>query len=205
MERRDMDEHHERSARKVSTDSAPGLSMATGGRRRFHDLVLATTFVLPAAILLVGLLLYPLGDGVWLSLQHISPYPPNGFVGLNNYSLVLHDSTFWQSVQVTAQFSILSLLLEFLIGFGLALLIVRIVHGEGILRVLLLLPTMITPVVAGLNFRMMLNFDFGVINYFLRLVNLPAREWTSDPNTALLTLVFTDVWRSTPFFVLVLS
>ena len=102
---------------------------------------------------------------------------------------------------MTAEFGVAALLLEFLLGFGLALLLSRIVRGEGVIRVLILLPTMVTPTVAGMNFRMMLNFDS-------RGDRLPAAAasvcrfglGTSDifRQTALASLVLTDVWRSTP-------
>ena len=123
------------------------------------DILAGLPFILPAAILLVGLLVYPLCDGIWLSLQHVSSLPPDRFVGLHNYVLLLQDATFWQCVHIMAEFGVAALLLEFLLGFGLALLLSRIVRGEGVIRVLILLPTMVTPTVAGMNFRMMLNFD----------------------------------------------
>ncbi len=82
----------------------------------------------------------------------------------------------------------------------------RVVRGSGVLRTLLLIPTMLTPAVAAINFRVMLNYDYGLINYLISQLGLPPQAWVSQPGIApLAALVLTDVWRSTPFFMLVLS
>jgi multiple sugar transport system permease protein len=151
------------------------------------------------------LMVWPLIDGIRLSLHHISPTAGGEWAGLANYKAVLTDSAFWHSGLVTLEFSLASLSIEFALGFGLALLMSAIVRGGGTLRTLVLIPTMLTPAVAALNFRTMLNYDFGVINYLATQLGLAAHPWVSDPGTALLALVVTDVWRSTPFFALVLT
>jgi ABC-type sugar transport system permease subunit len=165
----------------------------------------ALAFAAPAALLLAALVVWPLIDGIRLSLHRISPTATGEWAGLANYKAVFADAAFWHSVVVTLEFAVLALVIEFLLGFGLALLMSKIVRGGGVLRTLVLIPTMLTPAVAALNFRTMLNYDFGVINYVIEQFGVAARPWVSDPSTALLALVATDVWRSTPFFVLVLT
>jgi multiple sugar transport system permease protein len=165
----------------------------------------AIAFALPAVLFLVVLLLYPLLDDVRLSLVRISGPLEEGFVGLRNYSAVFSDADFWHSVWVTLKYTVVSLAVELVLGFGLALLMVRIVRGGGLLRTLILVPTMLTPAVAALNFRTLLNFDFGLVNYFASKVGISPKAWIADSTTAFIALVATDVWRSTPFFVLVLS
>lgn len=162
-------------------------------------------FSLPAAVLLLVVIAYPLLDDVRLSLAHISPNSNESFVGLQNYAAVLTSGEFWDSVWVTARYSLLSLVTELLLGFGLALLMARIVRGGGTLRTLILIPTMLTASVAAINFRNLLNYDFGLVNYFAGLFGIAPQPWLADSGYALTALVVTDIWRSTPFFVLVLS
>jgi len=162
-------------------------------------------FSLPAAVLLLVVIAYPLLDDVRLSLAHISPTSNESFVGGRNYAAVLTSGEFWYSVWVTARYSLLSLVTELLLGFGLALLMARIVRGGGTLRTLILIPTMLTASVAAINFRNLLNYDFGLVNYFAGLFGIAPKPWLADSGYALTALVVIDIWRSTPFFVLVLS
>ena len=165
----------------------------------------AILFSLPAAALLLVLIAYPLLDDVRLSIAHISPTSNEAFVGVRNYQAVLSSSEFWDSVFITARYTVLSLVIELALGFGLALLMTKIVTGGGTLRTLILIPTMLTPSVAAINFRNLLNYDFGLVNWFIGLFGIAPHAWLADSGYALTALVLTDIWRSTPFFVLVLS
>ncbi len=165
----------------------------------------AFAFTLGAVIILVGLILYPLLDDIRLSFSRLSPGVSTPWVGLRNYKAVLTDPGFWASVWVTARYALTALILEFVIGFGLALAMARIVRGGGVLRTLILIPTMLTPAVAAINFRNLLNFDSGLVNYFVTLLGGQPKAWLADSGYSFAALVLTDVWRSTPFFVLVLS
>jgi len=160
---------------------------------------------LPAAVLLLGLLAYPLVDDLRLSVAHISPGVDEAFVGLRNYRAVFTDSVFWTSVLITLKYALTCLVIELVIGFGLAVLMAKIVRGGGLLRTLILIPTMLTPAVSAINFRNLLNYDLGLVNYLTSLFGIAPRAWLANPSTAFAALVGTDVWRSTPFFVLVLS
>jgi multiple sugar transport system permease protein len=185
--------------------SARALALRGSLRSLSADRRAAIAFALPAAVLLVVLILYPLVYGIALSVQRITATLSDGFVGVRNYSGVFRDGGFWHSVLVTAEFSVAALVLEFGLGLGLALMLARIVRGGGVIRTLILIPTMLTPAVAATNFRMMLNYDVGVINYVIGLLGFSSHPWVSDPNTALIALVLTDIWRNTPFFALVLG
>ncbi len=70
---------------------------------------------------------------------------------------------------------------------------------------MILIPTMLTPAVAAINFRNLLNYDSGLINYFVTLFGGHPQAWLASSGYSFAALVLTDVWRSTPFFVLVLS
>jgi multiple sugar transport system permease protein len=165
----------------------------------------ALLFALPAVLFLGVFMVYPLVDQVSVSLRSISNDNDGGFVGVDNYVSVLQDANFWNSVLVTLQFALSCLVIQLMLGLGLALAISRIVLGGGALRTLVLIPTMITPAVAAINFRLIANYSTGILNWLLSLVGLPAIDWVGDPRTAMAALVVADVWRNTPFVMLVLS
>jgi multiple sugar transport system permease protein len=165
----------------------------------------ALIFSLPAILFLGVFMVYPLVDQVRVSLRSVSNDNDGGFVGIDNYVSVLQDSNFWNSVLITLQFALSCLILELALGLGLALAISRIVRGGGVLRTLVLIPTMITPAVAAINFRLIANYSTGILNWLLSLVGIPPVDWVGDPRTAMAALVAADVWRNTPFVMLVLS
>lgn len=151
------------------------------------------------------LIAYPLLDDIRLSFSQVSLTSSDSFVGLRNYQVVLSSGEFWNSVGVTLRYTLSSLFIELVLGFGLALMMTKIVRGGGTLRTLILIPTMLTPAVAAINFRNLLNYDFGVANWLVGLFGIEPQAWLADSGFAFAALVMIDVWRSTPFFVLVLS
>jgi multiple sugar transport system permease protein len=86
-----------------------------------------------------------------------------------------------------------------------ALLLERHTRGSGLMRSVILLPLLLTPVVEALNWRVMLNYDFGVINWLLGLVGIPKVNWVNDATLAMPALVVLEVWRVVGFEVLVFS
>ncbi len=184
-----------------SSSRIPLVGLARSRRRRT-----ALLFGLPAFVLLGILIGWPVLDGFLISLQRITPTAAPGWIGIANYKAVLTDGVFWDTVRVTLIFSVICLVIEFSIGLALALMLARVVRGAGVIRTLILIPVMLTPAVAAINFRVMLNYDYGLINYLLEHVGFKSHAWVSEGGIGpMLALIMTDVWRSTPFFVLVLS
>jgi len=169
------------------------------------DSLLPHLLLWPAMIALLLIFAYPLAWSFWLSLNAYNITRPAVFVGLNNYLLIVQDGRVWESFLVSFQFAAISLVVQFVIGFGLALLLHRVVLFRGLIRTIIIIPLMLTPVVLGLNWRLMLNLDWGIINYFIRLFGLPAINFVNDPKWAMASLILVDVWHTTSFTVLVLS
>lgn len=159
----------------------------------------------PTFLLIVVVLLFPLLYNLRLSFFSWNIIKPEVFVGLENYQMILQDASFWNSVRVTGTFYVIAFSVEFFLGFGLALLLNRNIRGTRIFRTIILLPMMLTPVVLGLDWRMMYNLEFGVINYFFSALGLPTRAWAVDAATALPALAVVDVWHTTAFVTIVLA
>ena len=157
-------------------------------------------------LIMAFVFVYPLVYSFVLSVTNAHLMRPNvDFVGLRNYIRILNDGRVWHSIRITLTYAAGAMALQFLVGFALALLIDYIGVIRGILRTLIVIPLMLTPVVVGVIWRAMLNYDFGIVNYFLRLLGLQPIDWIYNPDLALPALIAISVWGGVPFIMLVLS
>jgi len=156
---------------------------------------------LPAFLILIWIL-YPFGVGVWYSLTNYVFYLPKiDFIGLGNYLKNFQNVGFWLSTKITFSYVALTLVIEIPLGIGIALLLNQ---SPRIFRFILPLPLMIPLVTSALMWKVMMNPDIGVLNYLLSRLNLPEMGWFALPQTALISIVFIDVWTYTPFVALII-
>lgn len=169
-----------------------------------HHLKQVLTF---PAVAFVGLLIaFPIGYTVFLSITDAQGAVTRKFdiVGLGNYIYWLTQSDrFWPAVGRTAYFTIVALVLELVIGLAIALLLRKPFKGQGAIRVLLLLPLVATPVAVGMMWLLIFEPSIGFANVFMKGLGLPPQGWLSDPNQALNTVIFIDVWQWTPMVTLI--
>lgn len=164
-------------------------------------------YIAPAFLVLTVILLYPLGYALWLSvhqwtLRTFRQGVP--FIGLENYASMFSNPDFLSSIKTTFTFVFLAISIEFVLGMGVALLLNHELKGRGLFRSMILLPMMCTNVVIGLTWRLLLNYQYGMVNYYLgRLGFLPV-EWLSSPKVAMGSVVLVDVWNTTSFVALML-
>ncbi|HSE26088.1 MAG TPA: sugar ABC transporter permease [Pyrinomonadaceae bacterium] len=160
--------------------------------------------IAPALAVLLSLSIYPLIYSVQISLQTDSPAGP--VWGLGNFERLLMDHFFWDAMAHTLIYAVAALLVEFFLGFGLALLLNSSIRGRRFFRATLLIPMMLPTVVVGVVWRLMFNPNFGTINGVLRQlgVNTEQLTWTASPRLALAAVIAVDVWQWTPFVFLVL-
>ena len=135
----------------------------------------------------------------WVLFRQRSP----SFAGLANWVEMLTSDRFWHSLEVELIFVAGAVLLEFLLGFAMALLLNRELFFREFFRSVFLFPMVLPPIVAAFLWRFMLQADIGVINYYLRFVNLN-RPFLATGPSALATLIVVDVWQYTPFVALLL-
>ncbi len=169
--------------------------------RSLTDQQLKIAFIAPTLLLLLAMNIFPLIWSLYLSFcEYYADQPtPATWVGIANYRKLLSDPQIWHSFQVTARFVVLAVGLQFLLGFGLALLFHRSFAGKGFLLTLFLIPMMLSPVVVGLFWKFIFDPNWGIIDYLLRL---PGFEWITHPQRALWALVIVDAWMWTPFIIL---
>jgi len=126
------------------------------------------------------------------------------FIGLDNYAKAIADPGFWHSLQLTVTLLVAALTIELVLGIGLAVLLDQAFRGRRVALIFLLLPMFVTNVVIGLIWRILLSFDFGVVNWLLSLVGIGRVAWLGDPGLALWSLVLVDVWNTTAFVALLI-
>ncbi|HMM63828.1 MAG TPA: sugar ABC transporter permease [Mesorhizobium sp.] len=165
--------------------------------------------ILPATLLVLVFLVGPFGYMTYTAMTDLSYANPdqNGaFIGLDNFRhLVRNDSIFWNSFWLTIRFVVVSVTVEFLLGFFLAWLIWRFIERQRLLTTLLLVPMMLAPVAVGLIWRLLLQGDFGMVTYYLHKLGLLSRASAvfSSPDLVMPAIIAIDVWQWTPFVTLI--
>jgi multiple sugar transport system permease protein len=165
--------------------------------------------LLPSIILLVGLVFYPLyfawkNSFFYWNLE-TSPIPLQ-FVGLGNFRNIFTFTPFIPALINTLLFAVAGVLIEFYLGFAIALALATRLPRLNIVRSLLIMPTTVAPIVSGFIFLYIYYPDGGIINWIADIFNvsLPVQGLLGDQRTALISILAVDVWQWTPFFALVL-
>ncbi len=128
----------------------------------------------------------------------------NRWVGLGNYLEMFQDARFWHALWVTAVYTVSTVLLQVALGLALAMALFRGLRGQGLMRVSVLLPMILAPVVVGLAWRtMILTPEYGILDYMAILLGLGSKPWLVDPTWALASVIVIHTWQWTPFAFLV--
>jgi trehalose/maltose transport system permease protein len=168
----------------------------------------AWAFLAPMLLVLAMVAGWPLGRTIWFALTdaNLGDLPAARFVGLDNFSYLLTDGDFWLAAGNTFRFALFSVALETILGLAIALVLHREFAGRGFVRAAVLVPWAIPTVVSAKMWSWMLNDVFGIINVIgvrLGLLAAPV-AWAASPDTALLSVVVVDVWKTTPFMTLLI-
>jgi multiple sugar transport system permease protein len=164
-------------------------------------------FTLPAIVAVAVVIGYPLLWAANLSLLSADALAPRGdphYVGLDNYAQMLGTRDFREAMLLTSGFVVTTLTLELVIGFPIALLLNRRLPGMGIFKLIVALPLLMAPSVAGLLFRFLFADQYGAINHLLSLVGIEGPLWVASPWAARAAILIANLWLATPFVVLVL-
>ncbi|MBN1265935.1 MAG: sugar ABC transporter permease [Anaerolineales bacterium] len=178
-------------------------------RKKREEMLLAFFLLAPAALIIAVVTVYPLLRSLWISLLKwnlMKPQEGHPFVGMQNYRDVLSDPVFWNSVKVTIVFVGAAVFLEVTLGLISALVLNREFRGKNLIRMLALLPWAIPSVVNGIMWKWILNPSYGALNGLLLDLGLIDKYviWLGYPKTALFMVILADVWKETPFIMLLL-
>lgn len=153
-----------------------------------------------AAMLLVTA--YPIAYAAWLSLfRYDLRFPErNQFVGLANYVVVLTSDVWWKALANTLIITVTSVAMELVLGMLLALLMHRAVFGRRLVRTSTLVPYGIITVIAALAWKFAFEPTTGFVNALLTV----DQQWFSERWSAFFVIIFTEIWKTTPFMSLLL-
>ncbi len=194
----------------ATTTQAAVLPKRKSGLRERLDLgngVFPYFLVAPTIIIIALVAVYPIIDSIRLSLLD-NPLIPTGtaFVGLRHYIEVVGNPEFTSSIAITFIFSIVSVGLETLVGFAVALLMNQVFPGRGLVRTAILIPFAFPTIVSGSIWKLMFDPQNGVLTYLMQVFHIlgPGDSLLRTPSGLVTAAIIIDVWKTTPFMALLL-
>lgn len=180
------------------------LGVREGKLKRFLllDSTLGYLFLLPALLVIVGLVAYPFANAIVMTFQQKTAGAPGRFIGLGNYRELLASEVFVRTVFNTVVYTACGVGFKFFLGLGMALVLNQERRGNNMFRSFLLIPWAIPTVISALNWRWIYDDASGLINNVLVRLNLVEEtiSWLSNPHLAMFSVLVVVVWQGTPFF-----
>ena len=158
---------------------------------------------MPAAVVVVGVILFPWIFTLYMSVHDWKIGGGHSFVGLGNYAKLFTDERFLWSVWRTLYFTALAVVIPMVLGTVAALCFAKRFPLRGLARTIFILPMMATPVAVALVWTMMFHPQLGVLNWLLSQVGIPPSLWVYEASTVIPTLVIVEVWHWTPLVMLI--
>lgn len=168
-------------------------------------------FALPAFVYMLIFVGYPICSNIMLSVQNVTvknlAHGARDFVFFNNYLELFRDQVFRRSLWNTLVFTVGCLVVQFLIGFGLAVFFNKKFSFAKPVRGLLMMPWMIPMTVTALIFKFMFSTDVGIINFLLKSAGIISEnvEWLTNPHTAMAAVIIANIWIGIPFNTILIS
>jgi multiple sugar transport system permease protein len=178
------------------------MHWAVSERKRLPMLLL-----LPAIILLIFVVGFPMLYSLWLSFTDYTLLNPTAskFIGFKNYVTLFKDTVFLRALLRTILYMLIAVNAEFILGLLIANIMARVIRGQGVLRTILMMPMMFAPILVGFQFKWIFNDQVGLINNVLfeifgRPVIIP---WLIQKPLGFITILVAEIWMSTPFMVII--
>ncbi|MGP5377167.1 carbohydrate ABC transporter permease [Brachybacterium alimentarium] len=172
-------------------------------RERKRRGIVAAIFLLPALILFCVFFVGPAGLGLFYSFTDYRGYGDAEFVGVENYTKLFGDSTFYASLVRTVLYTVVAVPFGYFLSLLIsALLVSKNVKGSALAQVIFFFPWLISPIVTGVIFRWLFGENFGLVNYLLTTAGLDPVKWAADPNLALIVVILAGSWSGTAFSML---
>lgn len=182
-----------------------GAVRSYAGRRRLEGWLM----VAPAILIFLVLGIFPLVYSLIVSFQRRDLMRPNtnDWIGLANYAKAFRDDRVWNALQNTIGLTVVSIAIEFVLGLGLALVLIDELRGKRFIIPILVLPVMMVPVIVALIWRMLWDNQYGAINQILSAIaghDVNIIWLLTDKNRSLFAILVTQVWQWMPFMFLIL-
>ncbi|WP_416672489.1 carbohydrate ABC transporter permease [Egbenema bharatensis] len=164
--------------------------------------------IIPAMLVLAFVYAYPILRSFWLSLftENLGTQLQPVFTGLSNYGRMIQDGRFWQTIANTMVFTISTLVLELILGMGIALVLNQAFRGRGAVRTISILPWALPTALIATTWAWIFNDQFGVVNDILLRLGIiqTGINWLGNPTPAMISVIIADVWKTTSFVAILL-
>jgi multiple sugar transport system permease protein len=185
----------------------PKVRQVTGGDWLFGRGAETWLLLGPCLAYLIVFAVYPLFYSLRLSFTDLSSAAGTGrWIGLKNYADLLSDPLFWNAAKNSTVMVVSTVAIQVVLGVALALFFNLHLKGSALVRGIMILPMLLTPIVVGVMWRALLNPDWGLVNWVIGRFGVEAPNWLGSIEMAMKTLIIVDVWQWTPFvFVIVFA
>jgi multiple sugar transport system permease protein len=193
----------------VATPAVAAPGSRPGSARRFFDVALEPYYYLSPALVLLALVMFvPLLVGLSYAFQNIQILNPfkTGYVGFEHFETLLKDRVFYRALANTLWWTVGSLVLQFLLGLGLAMLLNRPFAGRRLVQAVVFVPWAVPTFLSGLTFAWLLNPVVGPLPHWLAALGLLSEPYNilGDPALAMWGPIIANVWFGIPFFAITL-
>ncbi len=171
-----------------------------------REVVTAYFFLFPAVSVVVAFVLIPVAGTYYNSFFRDVTYLPRKFVGLANFSNILSDPDFLNAFRFTLLFTGMTVAIETVFGLLFALLLNEQFRGRSMLRAVVLIPWAIPTIVSAKIWKLIFDYSYGVLNFCIISFGVSSDKinWLGAPIAAFWALVIAEVWKTTPFVVIIL-
>jgi multiple sugar transport system permease protein len=170
---------------------------------RFFDNrnVLGLWFMVPAVLILIVFLTYPLGLGVWLGFTDAKIGRAGEWIGIENYEWLWEDSVFRLSVFNTFLYTVVASVIKFMLGLWLALLLNKHIPFKSFVRAIVLLPFIVPTVLSAIAFWWIYDAQFSIVSWVLVKLGIIDQyiNFLGEPNLARASTIVANIWRGVPF------
>ncbi len=165
----------------------------------------AWLFAAPSLLIILVFIVYPITQSLWYSLFNwrIGAVTQQ-WLGLQNYVRLFNDPQFWNALQVTLEFAIVSVIAQIIIGYFLASALLRDTWINKVVRSIFFFPTIVALVTIGLVWKFLLDPDIGLVGGLFRLVSAQPIDWLASTTLALPSVIFVSVWKNLGFTMVLL-
>jgi multiple sugar transport system permease protein len=181
------------AAPPTGQSTAPGVKGTDRPPGR-GDLGMAFIFILPALIGFLVFYAYPFFRGLYFSLTKYNLLGTPSFIGFDNFTRLVQDNQFWNALLVTVQYVIYNIVFQTILAVAIAVLMHRLTKST-VIRGLILLPFLISNVIAAMLWFWLLDFQIGLVNEFISFLGLDRIAFFGDSNWAIPTIAMVNVWR----------
>ncbi|HET7037199.1 MAG TPA: sugar ABC transporter permease [Thermomicrobiaceae bacterium] len=199
----------------VTTQGTPALETpAPGGPPKERSSLArsqtrtAWLLLIPTLLVVALIALIPLIQTIYYSFTNarLASVQPTKWVGLKNYQFLIHDSAFRHAIWVTVEFTVITVIFEFILGMLIALVVNSHFQGRGAMRAAMLVPWAVPTVISAEMWKWMYNDVYGVFNDMFKRVGILDHNvaWIAQPSTSLASIAAVDIWKTTPFVALLL-